>query len=195
MLKRLVTILLTISALAVLSGCYPTVLGSAVTSAGVMVAQERSVGDAIDDHAIWTQIKHHYLQEDVKTLLAKVGVEVHEGRVLLTGSVKNMDTMVNAVRLAWKPKNVTEVINEIQAKNRSVKDAAKDTWITTQVKTRLMLNKDIKSINYHVETVNKVVYLFGIAASEEEHEPASLMARTVKGVAKVISHIRVAVES
>lgn len=174
-----------------LQGCAPLLIGGA-TATGVSVAQERSIGNAIDDTAIWGAIKNSYAQEDMKALLTGVSVKVNEGRVLLTGKVNNPDTRVTAVRLAWQPKGVKEVIDEIMVTNQdSVGDYANDTWITTQVKSKLLFNKDVSSINYSIETVNAVVYLIGIARSQDELQTATDIASTVKGVKRVVSHVRV----
>src|SRR5690606_17590191 len=113
------------------------------------------------------------------------------GRVLLTGKVNTPDTKVTAVRLAWQPNGVREVIDEIVVTDKdSIGDLTNDTWITTQVKSKLLFNKDVRSINYSVETVNAVVYLIGIARSQAELETATAIASTVKGVKRVISHVR-----
>lgn len=172
-----------------ISGCAPLVIGGA-TVTGVSVAQDRSVGNAIDDSTVWVKIKNSFLQEDKKGL-SGVDVKVNEGRVLLTGKVNTADTRVTAVRLAWQPHGVKEVIDEVVVTDKdSIADAATDTWITTQVKAKLLLNKDISSINYSVETVNSVVYLIGIARDQQELEAATAVASTISGVRRVVSHVR-----
>lgn len=182
--------ILSLVLLPVMQGCAPLILGGA-TATGVSVAQERSVGNAIDDTAIWAEIKNSYLQEDMKALMTGVSVKVNEGRVLLTGKVNSPDTRVTAVRLAWQPNGVKEVIDEINVTDKdSVVDYANDTWITTQVKSKMLFSKDISSINYSIETVNAVVYLIGIARDQQELEAATAVASTIKGVKRVISHVR-----
>lgn len=173
-----------------LQNCAPLLIGGA-TATGVTVAQERSVGNAIDDTAIWAAIKNSYMQEDMKALMTGVNVKVNEGRVLLTGKVNTPETRVTAVRLAWQPEGVKEVIDEVVVTDKdSVADYAHDTWVTTQVKSKLLFNRDISSINYSVETVNGVVYLIGVARSQEELEAVTTIASTVRGVKRVISHAR-----
>lgn len=173
-----------------LQNCAPLLIGGA-TATGVTVAQERSVGNAIDDTAIWAAIKNSYMQEDMKALMTGVNVKVNEGRVLLTGKVNTPETRVTAVRLAWQPEGVKEVIDEVVVTDKdSVADYAHDTWVTTQVKSKLLFNRDISSINYSVETVNGVVYLIGVARSQEELEAVTTITSTVRGVKRVISHAR-----
>lgn len=172
-----------------LSACIPAAVGGA-TTAGVFVAQERSFGTAIDDSTIRTAITKRYLEKDVNDLLTGVGVEVHEGRVLLTGEVVKPETAIEAVKLAWQADGVKEVINEIQVTNRAgMKNFAQDAWITNQVKGRLVAEKGVASLNFSIETVNNVVYVMGIARSETELQKVLNVASRVKGVQRVVSHV------
>ncbi len=173
----------------VLGGCAGAAVGGAAI-VGVTVAEERSVGDAIDDTVILASVNHQLFQADIE-LFRAVGVEVVEGRVLLTGNVAMPDDRVEAVRLAWQVEGVNEVINEIQVTDRGgIVDYGRDTWISAQLRTKLLLDKEIRAINYNVETVNGVVYMIGIAQDQAELERATNHARTIPNVAKVISHVR-----
>lgn len=172
-----------------LQGCVAAAVGGGAT-VGVAVAQERSVADAIDDTAIHAAVNHQLLQKDVD-LFRKVGVEVIEGRVLLTGKVKKPEHRIEAVRLTWQAEGVKEVINEIQVTDKDgVADFARDAWISTQLKTKLLFDKHISAINYNIETVNNVVYIIGIAQDKDELERATNHARTIPHVRKVVSHVR-----
>ena len=165
------------------------VAGGAAT-AGIAVAQERSVGTAIDDTAIQLQIKH-YLLEASDDLLIRVGSEVHEGRVLLTGVVSTAEDRVEAVRLTWQANGVLEVLNEIQVSDRDgIIDYFKDVKITTQLRYQMLRDRDISDINFSVETVNGIVYLMGIARGQSELDKVTTHARNIAGVQKVISHVR-----
>lgn len=173
-----------------LSGCVPLVMAGATESA-VVVAQERSVGDAVDDAGILLQIKNAYAQADTNDLFANVEVKVVEGRVLLTGNVDQPDSQIQAVDLAWKVSGVKEVINEIQINDTSgFTNYARDVWISTQIRSRLLFAKDIRSINYSVITVNQTVYLMGIAQSQTELDKATYIASTTGYVKRVVSYVR-----
>ncbi len=173
-----------------LGGCY-TVAAGAATTTGVVVAQERSTGHALDDVTIRTKLNAMYADKDFNDLFWNVDIRVTEGRVLLTGAVKKPDTAVEAVRMAWTVNGVHEVINELQVNDKSgLWDYAKDAWISEQIRTRALLAKDVKSINYNVETVNGIVYLMGIAQDKGELDRITYIARTTRGVQKVISHVR-----
>ncbi len=183
-------IVLMMAMCSLLTGCFAIAAGG-VGVTGVGIVQERSFGKGIDDKTILAQINSLYLQEDVGNLFNNVDVEVNEGRVMLTGNVATAESRIQAVKLAWQPKGVKEVINEIQITNKTgIRDIAKDTWITAQVKSKLLFNKDVASINYTVDTVNGVVYLMGIAQNQTELDTVTFVASTIKGVQKVISHVR-----
>lgn len=189
-LKRL-GLLASVLALPVLtSGCV-TLGMAAATETAVAVAQERTVGDAVDDTTILAQIKHFYLQKDVNDLFPNVEIKVVEGVVLLTGNVDKVDTQIEAVRLAWQASGVREVINEIQISDKSgFLNYAQDVWISTQVRTRLLLSKNIKSVNYSVITVNQTVYMMGIAQDRDELSRAMNVASTTSYVKQVVNHVR-----
>lgn len=178
-------------ALLALAGCTP--VGAAVGGAAVVgttAAEERSMGAAVDDAVIATNVSHQLFQKSLD-LFGDVAVEVFEGRVLLTGDVPTPEDRVEAVRLAWQVKGVKEVLNEIQVSDRSgIANYARDVWISTQIRSKLLLDREILSLNYNVETVNGVVYMIGIAQSPEELERATNHARTIKYVRKVVSHVR-----
>jgi osmotically-inducible protein OsmY len=172
------------------SGCVPLVLGGA-TETAVVAAQERSVGNAIDDAGIVIKIKNLYAHQDYKDLLANVEIKVVEGRVLLTGNVDKPDSQIEAVKLAWQVYGVKEVMNEVQINDKSgFWNYTKDVWISTQVRTRLLFGKDIHNINYSVITVNQVVYLMGIAQNQEELNRATNVASSTNYVQRVVSYVR-----
>ena len=172
------------------TGCVPLVLGGA-TETAVVAAQERSVGNAIDDAGIVIKIKNLYAHQDYKDLLANVEIKVVEGRVLLTGNVDKPDSQIEAVKLAWQVYGVKEVMNEVQINDKSgFWNYAKDVWISTQVRSRLLFGKDIHNINYSVVTVNQVVYLMGIAQNQEELNRATNVASSTNYVQRVVSYVR-----
>ncbi len=184
------TPLCVLSCLLFLSGCF-TVASTAATESVILVAQERSVGEAVDDAGILLGIKNRFLQKDVNDLLTNVEVKVVEGRVLLTGNVDKPETQINAVRLTWTVSGVREVINEIEVDDTStLLNYAQDLWISTQVRGRLLLAKDIHSVNYSVLTVNETVYLIGVAQDQAELNRATYLASITPQVKKVVSHVR-----
>lgn len=170
------------------SGCAALLLTGA-GAAGLAAAQERPIGQAIDDAIIAAQVTEKLLQKD-EALFGNVNIEVLEARVLLTGVVPIPEDRMTAARLTWKIDGVREVLNEIQVNDKSsLIDAGKDAWITTQLKSTTLGDAKIIDLNYYVETINGIVYLLGIAQDRAELDRIIGHARNVKGVKKVVSHV------
>lgn len=178
---------------ALLCGGCGSMAFTGVTEVGHAVAETRSVGQVIDDATIYTNINHLYLQTDINDLLPHVNVVVRAGRVLLTGVVKNPQTPRKAVELAWSVSGVSEVINEIEVhQSAGLIKTAQDEWIEKQVEAKLALSKGVNILNYSIEVENAKVYLLGVVASEQELKNVMAVARRVKGVRQVVSHLRMA---
>lgn len=191
--KKLTSLFLII----LLSGCmHGAIVGSGAI--GGVIAQERSVGNAIDDTTVWSRIKSAFLADgESSKLFTKIGVKVIEGRVLLTGTVSNPEERLKALKLVWSQEGVREVINEVKIENEGsllkiIGGYAVDSFITAQIKSALLIgDNDIRSINYSIETINRVVYIIGIARSEEELDEVTKIAGTVKNVKQVVSYVRI----
>ena len=112
-------------------------------------------------------------------------------QMLLTGILPNEEMRATAVSLTWKAEGVTDVINEIQIRETSLRELAKDSWITAQLKSKLTFDKKIMAINYSIETVNGNVYLIGIAQNQQELGGVIAHARNLSYVRRIISHVRV----
>ncbi len=173
-----------------LSSCAQVVTGTAVKVATVS-QEERSIGEFVDDAIIKTVIKNTYFDQS-ENLFFNIDVEVSQGRVLLTGTVENIDLKIEATRIAWGVNGVKTVINEIQISNSdSILNFADDLVISTKILGKLMLEEEINSLNYNIETVNKLVYIMGIARTEKERELVISIARDVYGVEEVIDYINI----
>ncbi len=170
-----------------LSGCAPVILGGGVAM-GLAVAQERTVGAAIDDTVLQARITDALLQKS--TVLLLVGTEVLEGRVLLTGSVQNPEDRVEAVRVTWSVPGVREVLNEIQVAERGgIAANFADARITGTLRVQLMGDRNVRDINYSIDTVNGAVYLMGIAQNQAELDRVVGYARNISGVKRVVNHV------
>jgi len=175
-----------------LSACTPVgVAVGAGATLGVAAAQEGGITGAATDTSIRVQVINAWFQHDVE-LYRRLGLTVREGRVLITGTVPTPDDRVEAIRLAWQVEGVKQVINEVRVdeKGATVGSYVQDTWITGNVKTLLMFDKQIQSINYTVETVGGTVYLMGIGQDQHELDRAINHARTTKYVKNVVSYVR-----
>lgn len=174
--------------LALLSSCAPLVAASGVV-VGTTVADERSTGSVVDDTVIMMKIKEDLLQTEIDELLARLSVNVSEGRVMFTGNVSDQKFASQAIEIAWKTNGVREVINEISVAPKDLRDVAKDTFIANSVRSRLLVEKDLRSVNYIVDANNSTVYLLGIAQDQDELKRALKIAGSIKGVRKVVNHV------
>lgn len=171
------------------TGC--TTLVGAGATVGVAAYQERGIKGRAKDLKIEALILEKFIKAGLK-LTTTIGVDVYEGRVLLTGASKNTKITDQAVKIAWKINGVKNVINEIQVgHSSSISNFAQDAWITTQVKSNITLDSTIYSINYTIETVNGTVYLIGIAQNKKELDNVKNHASKTKFVRNVISHVRI----
>lgn len=178
-----------LAAAMLVSGCVPIVAGAGAT-AGIGVAQDRGLQGSARDTWLSTQVQEKWFATNFD-MYSKLSVTVSEGRALLTGTVQDPEMRVEAVRLAWQIEGLTEVINEIEVVDKStLVDAARDYWITTQLRAKLLFASDVKSINYSVDTVNGTVFLMGIARSQAELDIVSNHARNLAYVRRVVSYVR-----
>lgn len=161
-----------------LTGC----VGVALTT------QERSLSNAVDDFNTRTELNARLLGESA-SLFANVSTTVIEGRVHLSGTVPTNEERLTATRLAWATPNVREVVNDIEVTEAGgLGDVARDRWISTQVRSRILTDGAIKDINYTIDTQNKVVYVHGIAQSQAELERVITHARSVPDVRRVVNY-------
>lgn len=171
-----------------LGGCAGVVVGGGAVVAGAAM-EERGLAAAAEDSVTHARVSERLIQHS-GALYRKVGIEVNEGRVLLTGQVKSQQMRLDAVRLVWRAAGVTEVINQIQVTDKSgIADYARDSWVTTQLVSKLLFDKRVLSINYNVETVGGVVYLMGIAQNQAELDRVTNHARNLSYVRKVVSFV------
>ena len=170
------------------TGCAEFIVGAA-TTAGLAIAEERTVGDAVEDLSIQAELNHLFFRDDLG-LYQDVSFSVVEGRVLLKGSVPTHDDRTRASWVARQATGIREVINEMQVTAESgILNYARDRWISLRLDARLLFDIDVLSVNYDVETVNGTVYILGIAQDEEELEKVKAHARRINGVKQVVSHV------
>jgi osmotically-inducible protein OsmY len=171
-----------------LSGCASAIVGGIATT-GVVAAQERSVGAAIDDVVIRVDLNRR-LFEAGEELYVGVGLDIVEGRVLLTGIVPTVDHRVDAAKLAWLAPGVKEVLNELEvAAKADIVTFVRDKRIGGQLRIELLRDLGIIDINYSITTVNGVIYLLGIAQNQAELDKVVGHASNIGGVKKVVSHV------
>ncbi len=191
--NNIIFLLFTLSIAFFTSACVETVIATGAVST-VTAVRQKSFSNTRSDVMISAEIVASLLKNGLKEPNNMVGVNVDEGRVMLTGVVRDEDKADLASELAWKIKGVKEVIDEIQIKEEKFgavdfATAIIDSAITTEIKTKLILNKEISSINFQVTTVNHVAYIIGVAKSERESKEIIKTIAKTAGVKKVVSHI------
>ncbi|MEQ9146244.1 MAG: BON domain-containing protein [Parvibaculaceae bacterium] len=175
-----------------LAGCsVPGMVIGAGATAGIAASEERGVEGALDDLKLDIEIKRRLLEKD-EMLVASITTKVYDSRVLLTGTVDDPETRIDVARIAWSVDGVSEVINEIGvADDASFAQASKDLIITTDLRARLMGDRDVKAINYSIETVRGTIYLLGVAQTPDELDRVINHARNVSGVRNIVPYVRV----
>jgi len=181
---------LLVAAALALSAC--TATGAAVgagATAGVAASQERGIKGAVGDARIRIEINDLWLDAGLD-LYNSVSLQIYEGRVLLAGQVPTQEMADKAVRLAWQPDDVREVINEIQVKSGGGVEAfARDALINARLDSELLFTEGVSSINYSTRAIAGTVYLLGVAQSEAELDRVFRIARNIPDVKGVVSHV------
>jgi osmotically-inducible protein OsmY len=162
--------------------------GATVTN---MAMEERGLGNAVRDDAIWADINTRLLNRS-QSLFLNVDLTVHEGRVLLTGFVAQPEDRVEATRIAWEVDGVREVVTDVKVgRTRDLGDFSEDTLLVQEINLKLMVDRDIRAINYSVDCVRSTVYLMGVARTPAELQRVIDHVRDVPYVRAVVSHVRV----
>ena len=149
----------------------------------------RTVGMQIDDTIMQKSLSARLALTDKKYFLS-IQSEVMDGRIFLSGKVKEPEEKIKITKIAWETKGVRSVKNAISIKGQNnFKGTAKDILITSQLRSALIFNKKTKARNYTLETINKTIYIFGIAMTEEEKKEVINEANKIFVVKNVISSI------
>ena len=176
------------------NGCIETVVVSTLAT-GAVVTREKNLTNTRDDMVIATQAGVSLMENGLKNVGNTVDVTVNEGRVLLTGIVRDSAKARLASEIVWKVHGVKEVIDEIQLRDGArmkPKDFSIgffDYVISTTIEAKMLINKKVSTYNYQVTTVNKTVYLLGVAQDSDEMDAVLSIASKTGGVKKVVNHI------
>ncbi len=157
---------------------------------GVSVAIDpRSLGTQIDDSIMEKNLITRLTMEEKKYFLS-IKTKVLDGRIFITGKVDNPEEKLKITKIAWETSGVRSVRNDIKIREKfNFKQAAKDTLITSQLRAALIVNKNIKSSNYQIDTYKKNIYIYGIARNRDELEIVVDEANSILDVNKIIASI------
>ena len=172
-----------------LTGCVG-VSSKGIFGTGVSVALDpRSLGTQIDDSIMQKNLSARILLLDKKYFLS-VKSKVLDGRIFLTGKVDDPEEKLQLTKLAWETEGVRSVRNDIKIKEKfNFKQSAKDVLITSQLRTALIINKEIKATNYQIDTYKKKIYVYGIALTSDEKDLVVSEAKEILDVEDVIASI------
>ena len=163
---------------------------SGIFGTGVSVALDpRSVGTQTDDSIMQKNLSTRIILLDKKYLLS-VKSKVLDGRIFLTGKVDNPEEKLKITKLAWETEGARSVKNDIKIKEKfNFQQSAKDLLITSQLRTALIINKQVKATNYQIDTYKKKIYVYGIALTPDEKELVVNEAKEILDVEDVIASI------
>tara|TARA_B110000037_G_scaffold181064_1_gene207999 strand:- start:233 stop:826 length:594 start_codon:yes stop_codon:yes gene_type:complete len=171
------------------SGCVG-ISSKGVFGTGVSVAFDpRSLGTQIDDSVMQKNLTARLAIRD-KIYLLSVNTKVLDGRIFLTGKVEDPEEKLQITKLAWETKGVRSVRNDITIKEDfNFKQSAKDLLITSQLRTALIFNKQIKATNYQIDTYKKKIFIYGISLTVDERKEVIKEAKEILDVQDVIASI------
>ena len=171
------------------TGCVG-VSSKGIFGTGVSVALDpRSLGTQIDDSIMQKNLSARLVIMDKKYFLS-IKSKVLDGRIFLTGKVDNPEEKLNITKLAWETEGARSVRNDIKIKEKfNFQQSAKDILITSQLRTALILNKEIKATNYQIDTYKKKIYVYGIALTSDEKKLVIKEAKEILDVKDVIASI------
>ena len=171
-----------------LSGCASALLGVG-TAAVAASTTEKGFSTSVADTQIRAKLTDSFVKNDFSLVIA-VDVSVNDGAVLLTGKVKTPEEKILATKLTWEVRGVREVVNELQiTDSSSIKDVAKDLAASATLRTRLISDSGISSLNFSIDVVNGTVYLSGVAANADEMNRVVEHARDVRFTQQVVNYI------
>ena len=163
---------------------------SGVFGTGVSVALDpRTLGTQIDDSIMQKNLRARLVLTE-KKYLVKISVKVLDGRIFLGGKVDEPEEKLKITKMAWETKGSRSVKNNIVVKQKfSFKNTVKDILITAQLRTALILNKNVKAANFNIDTINQKTYVFGIAHSENEKKEIIQEAKQIVDLKELVTSI------
>ena len=161
-----------------------------VFGTGVSVAFDpRTVGTQIDDSIMQKNLMSKLVLRD-KSYLLSVKAKVLDGRIFITGKVEDPEEKLQITKLAWETKGVRSVRNDVKIKEEfNFKQSAKDLLITSQLRTAIIVNKNIKASNYNIDTYKKKIFIYGIAQNKNERDLVLKEAKQILDVKNVVASI------
>ena len=174
-----------------LQGCSPTgtVLGAGART-GLALAEDRPVEEIWGATLLKVTINKKLLETSFSETFWSLNTTIFEGRVLITGNVKNTTLRDQVSQMVWGVKGVREVLNEIEIQEtNNVTQIARDKFIQTSLQARMLGDKIVSDINYKMIAHNNVLYIIGVAQSQAELEKVVAHARAIRYVKRFVNYI------
>ena len=161
-----------------------------IFGSGVSIALDpRTIGTQIDDSIMQKNLQARLVLQDKKYLI-KISVKVLDGRIFIGGKVDQPEEKLKITKMAWETKGARSVKNNILIKEKfSFKNTAIDILITSQLRTALIFNKNVKAANFNIDTINQKTYIFGIAYDENEKKEIIQEAKQIVDLKELVSSI------
>ena len=163
---------------------------SGVFGSGVSIALDpRTLGTQIDDSIMQKNLQARLALTEKKYLI-DLSVKVLDGRIFLGGKVNKPDEKLQITKMAWETKGARSVKNNITIRQKfSFKNIALDVLVTSQLRTALILNKNVKAANFNIDTVNQKTYVFGIAYTKDEKKEIIQEAKQIVDLKELVTSI------
>ena len=175
--------------LVILTGCVGA-SSTGVFGTGVTIAMDpRTLGTQIDDSVMDKTLDARLLTLN-KNYFISVKTKIIDGRIFITGKVNTPEEKLQITKVAWETKGARSVKNDLKIKEKfNFKQSAKDLLITSQLRSAMIFNKQIKAVNYNIDTYKKKIYVYGISQTKEEKEEVIIEAKQILDVEDVITSI------
>ena len=174
-----------------LQSCAAPIIGGVGAIAFSSSAQEKGLGTSINDKVIYVKLRNAIYDWD-PSVSQKISISVDNGSILITGTLRNIDSKINLTKVIWEIKGVKEVNNKVQiSETNNLKNIAKDLASLGEIKARLMASKKLNSLNFSIDVVNNIAYISGIASSQEEIAIVTQIAQEARFIKEVQNFVKV----
>ena len=174
-----------------LQSCAAPILGGVGAIAFSSSAQEKGLGTSINDKVIYVKLRNAIYDWD-PSVSQKISISVDNGSILITGTLRNIDSKINLTKVIWEIKGVKEVNNKVQiSETNNLKNIAKDLASLGEIRAKLMASTQLNSLNFSVDVVNNIAYISGIASNEEEISIVTQIAQEARFIKEVQNFVKV----
>ena len=174
-----------------LQSCAAPIIGGVGAIAFSSSAQEKGLGTSINDKVIYVKLRNAVYDWN-PSVSQKISISVDNGSILITGTLRKIDTKINLTKVIWEVKGVKEVNNKVQiSETNNLKNIAKDLASLGEIRAKLMASKQLNSLNFSVDVVNNIAYISGIASNEEEISIVTQIAQEARFIKEVQNFVKV----